>query len=250
MSRFYQQCDWWSTPHLNEEDINDLLESCEPNLREARSTGTPAMGAGQVYPVRIDDIAAEMDFRMKGWYRRAYGMDVGWNVTAAVWGAYDGDNDVLYVYDAYMKGQADPEIHASAIRRRNPKNPNLTIPGAIDPGSKASSQVDGRNLLQMYRKEGLLLVEADNSLEAGIHTVYGRMASQKLKIVRNPNTEQILEEIQTYRRDDKGKIVNKSDYHLLDSLRYLVMTGIQIAKPLPPAQDLMNPIVGSRDYGI
>lgn len=250
MSKFYIRASWYDAPHLNEDDIQEMLDSCEPHLREARSMGIPAMGAGQVYPVRIEDISAEDDFRMKGWYRRAYGLDVGWNVTAAVFGAYDPDNDVLYVYDAYIKGQADPEVHASAIRRRNPKDPHLNIPGAIDPGSKASSQVDGRNLLNMYRKEGLKLVEADNSLESGIHTVYGRMTSQRLKIVRNPNTEAIIKELQTYRRDEKGKIINKSDYHSLDALRYLVMTGIQIAKPLPPAHDAMENVRGSVSYGL
>lgn len=250
MSKFYIRASWYDAPHLNEDDIQEMLDACEPHLREARSMGIPAMGAGQVYPVKIDDITAEDNFRMQGWYRRAYGMDVGWNATAAVFGAYDPDNDVLYIYDAYIKGQADPEIHASAIRRRYPKSPYLKIPGAIDPASKSSSQIDGRNLLKLYRDEGLLLVEADNALESGIHVVYGRFTAQKLKIVRNPNTEAIIKELQTYRRDEKGKIVNKHDYHLMDCLRYLVMTGIQIAKPLPPTQDLMNPIVGSRDYGI
>ena len=33
-------------------------------------------------------------------------MDVGWKMTAATWGAWDRENDVLYLYSEYRRGQA------------------------------------------------------------------------------------------------------------------------------------------------
>lgn len=247
MSKFYQQCDWWSVPHLSKADIEEMLAGCEPHLREARSTGTPAMGQGQVYPISERDLLTEEAVRLKPWWRRCAGFDVGYRWNAVVWIAHDTDTDVAYVYDVYLKGQADPEVHASAIRRRDP--PNMKIPIAIDPASKGRSQVDGRNLLQMYRSEGLHLIPADNAVESGIQEVYARMVSQRLKIIQNPNTEALLKELRTYRRNDNGLIVNKSDYHIMDALRYCVMTGLKIAKPLPQQDDYSH-VVGSINYGI
>ncbi len=51
--------------------------------------------------------------------------------TAAVWGAWDRDDDVLYVYSEHYRGQAEPVIHAESIRSRG-----QWIPGVIDPASR------------------------------------------------------------------------------------------------------------------
>lgn len=250
MSKFYVRAGWDDAPHLSDDDKKEMLAGCEPHLREARSQGIPAMGAGQVYPVPERDIVIQDPVQLKGWWRRAAGMDVGWNATAVVWGAHDVDAGILYIYDCYLKGQADPEQHAAAISRRDPKNPTpMKIPIAIDPASKGRSQVDGKQLLKLYRQAGLPCIPADNSLESGIQTVYGMMQGQQLKILDNPNTQSLLRELRTYRRDEKGRIVNKNDYHLLDALRYLVMTGLKIAKPLPVNREELL-VVGSKSYGV
>ena len=44
-------------------------------------------------------------------------MEVGWNVTAAVWLAHDRDNGVCYAYREYQREQQTPDIHASDIQR-------------------------------------------------------------------------------------------------------------------------------------
>jgi hypothetical protein len=54
---------------------------------------------------------------------RAYGMDVGWNRTAAVWRAPDPGSGVIY-------HQGEPASHAQTIRGRGD-----WIPGVIDPAS-------------------------------------------------------------------------------------------------------------------
>ena len=247
MSKFYIRAGWQDAPHLDQASIDEMLAACEPHLREARSQGIPSMGSGMVFPVPERDLVVKEAVGIKPWWRRCAGFDVGYRWNACVWGAHDVDTDIVYIYDVYLKGQADPEAHASAIRRRDPKG--MKIPIAIDPASKGRSQIDGRNLMQIYRKEGLHLVPADNAVESGIQNIYARMASQRLKILENPNTEALLRELRTYRRDEQGRIVNKSDYHCTDALRYLVQTGLNIAKPLPQDTEFAH-IVGSKNYGI
>ena len=49
---------------------------------------------------------------------RAYGMDVGWNPTAVVWGARDPASGVVYLYSEHYRGQGEPASHVEAIRAR------------------------------------------------------------------------------------------------------------------------------------
>ncbi len=98
--------------------------------------------------------------------------------------------------------------------------------GAIDPASSASNQKDGTQLIQEYAKLGLNLVPADNTVDAGIHAVYRRLSTGRLKIFKScPN---LLGELRIYRRDEKGKVVKEKD-HCCDALRYLIMTGLKFA---------------------
>lgn len=247
MSRFYVQCGWSEVGHLPQAAIDELSASVEPHLLEARSKGIPAMGAGMVYPVKEELITAPEDFRLKPWYRRCFGLDVGWQATAAVWFAYDPDLDTIYLYDCYLQGKRDPTEHAAAIMRRDP--PNMKIPGAIDPAAAGSSQVDGKKLLQLYRAAGLKLVPADNTRETAFHEIYGYMQAGKFKVVKTPNTEAWFREFRTFIRNDKGKINNESDKHLQAATRYAFMTGLKIAKPLPVDHSHEH-IVGSVNYGV
>ena len=249
MGKFFIQAGWKHSPHLGDNEIAELLASCEPHLRDARSKGIPSMGSGSVFPVGEEYITAGEDFRLKPWYRRFAGMDVGWQATAVCWFAHDVDTDTVYLYDYYIQGQRDPEQHAAAIMRRDPKDPPMKIPIAIDPASQGSSQVDGKNLMQLYRRAGLHLVAADNSREMGIQHMYGYMSAGKFKVVKGPNTEPWFKEFRTFIRDERGRIVNESAYHGMAATRYGMVTGMRVAKPLPMNLDREN-IVGSRDYGI
>jgi hypothetical protein len=159
------------------------------------------------------------------YWPRAYGFDVGWNRTAAVWGAHDREADVLYLYSEHYRSQAEPSIHTAAIQARG-----NWIHGAIDPASRGRSQKDGEQLLQSYQDLGLNLALADNGVESGIYDVWERMSTGRLKVFKS--LQNWLSEYRIYRRDLKGKIVKEND-HLMDATRYLVKTGIGLAR-VPP----------------
>jgi len=211
---------WDDCPHLSEKQKSELWASLPPHQRDARTKGVPALGSGAIYPVSEELIVVD-DFAIPEHWKRAYGMDVGWNNTAALWGAYDPDSDTLYITNEYKRGQAEPPSHAASI-----KAPGDWIPGTIDPASVGSNQRDGENLMDEYRKLGLNLTKADNSVEAGLFDVYERMVTGRLKIFKSCG--KTLTEYRLYRRDEKGKIVKDFD-HLMDCMRYLVRTGISIA---------------------
>lgn len=222
------QATWEDVPHLSEEAKKQMLDAMQPHMRDARSKGVPTMGAGVIYPVPESVVVCD-PFDLPDFWPRAYGMDVGWNRTAAVWGAWDRHSDTVYIYAEHYMGQAAPAVHASAISARG-----SWIWGAIDPASAGSSQKDGQSLRQEYVKLGLNLMDADNTVEAGIHAVYQRMVSGRLKIFSS--CRNLISELRIYRRNDDGKIIKEND-HAMDALRYLIMTGLKMGKTAPSLDD-------------
>jgi hypothetical protein len=224
MSKFCTFVEWEDVPHLPKETKEAILASIPPWQRDSRTKGVPQLGAGAIYQVPTSDIEVT-GFEIPKHWPRCFGMDVGWNRTAALWGAYDREASTLYVYDEYYRGQAEPSIHAAAILNRG-----KWIPGVIDPAARGRMQSDGTQLLSLYQGLGLDIEIADNAREAGIYRVWEMLSQGRLKIFKG--CASTFAEYRLYRRDDKGQVVKKND-HLMDSLRYLVMSGIERAKVEP-----------------
>jgi len=216
--------EWEDVPHLPKETKEAILSSIPAWQRDSRTKGVPQLGAGAIYQVPESDIVVT-GFEIPKHWPRCFGMDVGWNRTAALWGAYDRETSTLYVYDEYYRGQAEPSVHAAAISNRG-----KWVPGVIDPASRGRMQSDGTQLLSLYQNLGLDIEVADNAREAGIYQVWERLSQGRLKVFRGCSNT--LSEYRLYRRDEKGLIVKKND-HLMDALRYMVMSGIERAKTEP-----------------
>jgi len=116
---------------------------------------------------------------------RGYGLDVGWNRTAAVWGAQDRDTDTVWPWSEHYRGQAEPSVHA-----------------AVDAAARGRGQKDGEQLLQNDIDLGLPLTKADNGVEAGLFDVWERLSTGRLKVFRT--LQSWLAEYRLYRRDEKG----------------------------------------------
>lgn len=225
-NKYLVQAGWDDVPHLDEAAKAKLISSYMPHERDARSKGKPSLGAGAIYPIEESEIVCR-PFALPIYWPRAYGLDVGWNRTAAVWGAHDREVDCIYLYAEHYRGQAEPSIHAAAIKARGD-----WIPGAVDPAARGRSVDDGAQLLTMYRDLALRLAEADNSVEAGLYTVWERLSTGRMKVF--DSMRNWLAEYRIYRRDPKGRIIKEFD-HAMDATRYLAVTGIHnaVVKPVP-----------------
>jgi len=214
--RWLTMATWDDAPHLTQAVKDELFKAIPPHQRAARSKGIPALGSGAIYPVPEADVIVP-DFAIPDHWPRVYGMDVGWNRTAVVWGAMDRDSGVVYLYSEHYQGAAEPVMHAHAIKGRGE-----WIPGVIDPAANGRSQADGRQLIEQYRGLGLDIQEADNSVEAGIYAVWQMLSGGMLKVFQS--LVNWRDEFRLYRRDEKGRIVKERD-HLMDAGRYLVQSG-------------------------
>ena len=232
-SKYVIMATWDDAPHLSDAVKKELWESIPPFQRDARSKGIPQLGSGAIYPVLESEITVK-DFDIPEHWPRAFALDVGWNRTAAIWGAWDLENGVLYLYSEYYRSQAEPIIHVQGIRGRG-----AWIHGVIDPASRGRGQADGTQLLSMYEDLGLVLQPAENGVESGIYKVWQGLSTGKIKVFASLGNW--FSEFRMYRRDDAGKVVKDFD-HLMDTTRYLVASGREVArtgsvkKPVQPAQ--------------
>lgn len=224
-SKFVVMIGWDDCPHLTEATRAELLLSIPPFQRDARSKGIPQLGAGAIYPVPESDLVVP-DIEIPPHWPRGYGMDVGWNRTAAGFYAWNRENDIIYRTGEHYRGQAEPSIHAAAIKARG-----AWLPGVIDPAARGRSQHDGVQLMQQYKDLGLDIEKADNGVESGIYKVWERMSTGRFKVFAS--CQNWLTEFRLYRRDEKGHIVKVND-HAMDEMRYFVASGLDRAKVKPP----------------
>lgn len=224
MSKAVISATWDDAPHLSEKRKRDMMAALSPHQRDARSKGIPDKGAGAIYPVAESDVVIT-PIVLPAYYPRAYALDVGWNRTAALWGAKDRETDTLYCYAEHYRAEAEPSVHAAAIRAKG-----AWVPGLIDPAARGRKQDDGQTLYDMYVDLGLNLTKADNSVEGGIQEVWERLSTGRLKFFTS--CANLLDEFRLYRRDTKGRVVKEND-HLMDCLRYLVLGFDDIASVQP-----------------
>ena len=114
--KFVVQATWDDVPHLSAEAKAELLLSIPPYQREARSKGVPQLR--QLAPsIRFRNLTLWWRisrFRTIG--RRLLGLDVGWNKTAAIWGARDNESGIIYLTSEHYMGLQEPILHSQAIK--------------------------------------------------------------------------------------------------------------------------------------
>jgi predicted phage terminase large subunit-like protein len=179
---------------------------------------------GIVYSVPQAEITVE-PFQIPDHWPRAYAMDVDWRATAVIWGAWDKQNDVVYLYSEYLRRDAEPVVHAEAIRSRGD-----WIRGVIDAASRGRSRSDGWRMIEMYRKFGLHLDTAATAMESGIYAVWQRMSCGRLKVFTS--LANYLEARRLYRRDATGRLLNPNDY-LVNCCQSLIVSGLSRMRTAP-----------------
>ncbi len=224
--KYVIQAGWKDVPHLDEAEKRQVMATTPPYQIAARTEGEPSLGAGAIYPIAESDVRVD-PFPIPATWPRAYALDVGWRRTAALWMARNPENAQLFAYDEHYQSQGEPASHAAAIKARGD-----WIPGIIDPAARGRSQIDGRQLIQIYYDLGLNLTAAENAVEAGIQDTWQLLVSGQLKVMAS--CQNWFSEFRKYHRDELGRIVKRDD-HLMDDTRYLVITGrpLMIVKPAP-----------------
>ena len=224
---YLQNATWDDAPHITEDQKKELLASIPVWQHDMRSKGIPILGEGLVYSV--DEKTLEVDpFNIPDHWPRVAGVDVGISHdTAVVWTAWDREEDVIYIYDAYHAPEGTPDAHGLVINRKGTWIP-VILPHDADNMEKGS----GKSVSMYYREAGVNAAQEtfhnpitpdgkkNNHVEPGIMEMLSRMKTGRLKIVSTCG--RFFEELRRYHRKD-GKIVKKYD-DTMDASRYAVMS--------------------------
>jgi hypothetical protein len=84
---------------------------------------------------------------------------------------------IVLLNDLAYRSQAEPSFHSDAIKSRG-----SWISGVIDPSVRGRSQIDGNRMIEQCSNLGLMPAMADNSVEAGIQSVWQRLSSGGLRV--------------------------------------------------------------------
>ena len=228
-NKYVVRAGWDDIPHMTEETKAYLKTQFSAHEYLARSQGVPALGEGAVFPIPEVEYVIE-PFKIPSDWPRAYGMDPGKKCTAVEWGAMDPNSDVVYIYSEHYQGDVLAAVHAQAIKSRG-----IWIKGTIDPSSQFSATADSKQTYMLYREQGLDLILAKNARESGILRINNALACGQLKIFRTCSN--LLREMRSACRDEKGNIKNQHNYHATDALRYLMNDRLNIFRTYRQYQD-------------
>jgi len=207
--------------HIPANEREAIIEGFAEHEREARARGIPLLGSGKIFPVSEAQITCE-PFPIPTHWPRICGQDHGYDhPAAAAWLAWDRDADVVYVTDCFKISKATIATIASAIRARGEG-----IPIAYPHDSFSHDRSSGESFAELFRKEGLAMLDAHAtfedggiSVEAGLAMMLDRMHSGRLKVFSH--LADWFAELRIYHRKD-GRVVKESD-DILSATRYALM---------------------------
>lgn len=214
MGKYCTVIGWNDVPHLTQQSKEELHASIPASEREARESGIPYIGAGLIYPYSRERIQIT-PFALPHHFKHLYAFDTGWKWNAVVWMAKDTFTGTLYIYDNYKQGRVEPSVVASAITSRG-----SWIPGVADAADVRRD--DGKQYFEIYKALGLNIELPNKAFDTGITRVQTAFTDGKLRIFAT--CIDLLEELATYARNEKGLIPEEPRHDLLDALRYAVMS--------------------------
>lgn len=196
--------------------------SKSPNIGDAIVMAAfPLTGLKPVYATAILEFQVN-PFPTPDFWPRAYAMKVEPGVTSVLWGAYDKDQDILYITTEHVRTNAEPAINAQAIVARG-----KWVPGIIE---SDETRLEARQeMAAVYWAHELSVVLADRAFGAGVQDVAGRIASGRLKVFAT--CQRFFREYRAHRRDEDDKIIGAG---LMDCVRILARPQtILYMKPKP-----------------
>jgi phage terminase large subunit-like protein len=175
--------------HYSPERRAEIIAGYTDADRDARAFGRPVMGEGLVFPVSESAIRVD-PFPIPNWWRRICGIDFGWDHPfAAVWLAYDGDTDTIYVYREYREAKATIGTHAMNMLPQG-----KWIPVAWPHDGHKHDPKSGKAYSQIYRDDYELKMlpthatfgddkdQQNYGFEAGISEMLDRMQTGRWKV--------------------------------------------------------------------
>lgn len=234
--------------HFSDEERARIIASYPEHERDARARGVPILGSGRIFPV-AEELIRVQDFTPPDLWPRIAGIDFGWDhPTAAVWLAWDRDDNTVYVYSALRESNQTPAQLAPRLLAQGD-----WVPFAWPADGLQTEKGSGMRLAEQYRNAGINMLRehahfpagyaqegrvSQVSVEAGLMQMLDsfrandpqeyarqqqvlRTGEKPLRIRVFASLDRWFEEFRLYHRKD-GKIVKLQD-DLMAATRYALM---------------------------
>lgn len=246
-------------PHLDEEAVQDFLNSLDKDERKAREEGKFVQLGGLIYKQFNSDVhVVKSGWRPSPNHLVVCSLDHGFhNPTAWLWHAVDEEGQVVTYYEHYVSGQTVP-WHAARVNQINKeileREPDLYIG---DPSIRNTDAITGTSIHLEYLTRGIPLVLGNNDVRAGINRVsqYLKLRNGRPMWTITADCQNLIKEIRRYRWKTYAskKIANannlqeephKKDDHACDSARYFFMSRPDLRAEQPATATLgeRNPL--------
>lgn len=199
-------------PHQDSRALRRRFQNLPAEKRDARLFGKWATAKGIIFPSFSRRLHLVDPFEIPGEWRRFRCFDFGiW--FACLWTALDPNRDQLVAYRSLKT--YDVKLSENARNVNNLSQGEKYQWTIADPAGKAERQ-------ELALSHKLASNPAPKSIEPGLDAVSERLAATNQghpRLVITRDCMDLVEEIEGYKRDDKGEIVKAND-HLTDDLRY------------------------------
>lgn len=232
------------------EDYLDVLESYTGDLYDRYVKASFNVFEGQIFPDFNPAIHVIAPFTIPAHWDIVRAIDHGErNPTAVIWCAVAPSGNV-YAFREYSKSEKSVHYHARQVKKFEPNSRVLYT--VIDPSVKSVRGQTGRKIDTEWKEEmgdDFNLVYGNNDVSTGIARIHKYLAIDKNAL--NPITKKhgspkffifntcpiLIEEMENYKwkkimptsEDDPIEKPRKKDDHLLDDVRYLLMSRPDIS---------------------
>lgn len=235
-------------------DYLDILNSYTGDLFERYVKASWNVFEGQIFPDFHREIHTIRPFSLPDSWKTIGGIDHGErNPSTFLWCKVTDRGDLVFYREYYMAGEF-VDKHIVNIKELN--NDDVLDYVVIDPSVKSVRGASGRKVDTEYKeewlktfKEQMPLRYANNDVNAGISRVhkYLRLDPERTHLISKKKgapkiyifdtCTQLLDEIESYKwkkiiqtnENDPDEAPRKKDDHLIDPLRYIVMSRPDIS---------------------
>lgn len=150
------------------------------------------------------------------------------NRTAVVWVYLTHDDQMVVFQEGYYHDMTVKQV-CDEIHKTNADYDMSPLYYVIDPAARNKNHQTGRSDQMEYADHGIVTIAGQNSVTAGINRIKERFQSERIFV--QDHCVHLINELQMYRwkqppksGEDSRQAPVKKDDHLVDALRYAVMS--------------------------
>lgn len=208
--------------HYTPKQIEEIAATYPEHERKARVDGYPQLGEGAVFPFSREQYEIDPPERQR-WWLYLGGIDFGWDHPCGLVDcAWDREDDVFYVLREWRQSKSLTSTVASVMRRWGG-----WLPWSWPHDGWVHDKQSGLTTSTLFEEEGIRMLpmhaqyeDGKAGLEAGLMDWNERLAAGRFKVSKA--CPLLIEEMETYHRDEKYKVV-KLDDDLISATRYAMM---------------------------